>query len=199
MQNKYNKIAVITAIIMDTVLIFSAVTSIKQNNLDILYIYLLAIVCIVLPFIISYAANKRNIFLPNSFNLVSILFIFSAHYFGEIHNFYNIYWWWDLLLHSVFGSYAVIVSLHIIEGVIKRKNETPKNRYILFLIIFAFSISIALGTLWEMFEFSGDYFLKTSMIKGGLEDTSTDLLVKITAALITSAYYYFKLKKSDNL
>lgn len=199
MQNKYNKIAVITAIIMETVLIFSAVTSIKQNNLDILYIYLLAIVCIILPFIISYAANKRNIFLPYSFNLVSILFIFSAHYFGEIYNFYNIYWWWDLLLHSVFGSYAVIVSIHIIKGAIKRKNETPINRYILFLIIFAFSISIALGTLWEMFEFSGDYLLKTSMIKGGLEDTSTDLLVKITAALITSAYYYFKLKKSNNL
>lgn len=47
-----------------------------------------------------------------------------------------------------------------------------------------------------MFEFVGDYLFKTSMVKGGLEDTSTDLLVKIIAAFITSIIYYFRnLKK----
>ena len=72
-------------------------------------------------------------------------------------------------------------------------------RFTLFAIIFAFSFSIALGTLWELFEFVGDYLFKTNMVKGGLEDTSTDLLVKVVAAFITSIICYFRSLKNSNL
>jgi len=66
----------------------------------------------------------------------------------------------------------------------------------MFSAIFAFSFSVALGTIWEAFEFSGDFLFKTGMVKGGLEDTSTDILINIAASLITSAYYYLKKRKS---
>ena len=157
---------------------------------------MLSIVCIALPFIITYIANKKKLLLPPSFNLISVIFLFSAMYLGEINNFYTRYPWWDLLLHAVFGSYAVTVSLHVIRGIIRREIEVSKNRFIMFSAIFAFSFSVALGTIWEAFEFSGDLLFKTGMVKGGLEDTSTDILINIAASLITSAYYYLKKRKS---
>lgn len=192
MHKKNNKVAVITAVIIEAVLLFSAMTSLLQNNLKSLGLSFLAIVCIALPFIISYVSNKKKLLLPKSFNLVSVLFIFAAMYLGEINTFYIKYWWWDLLLHAVFGWYMVIVLLHAIKDVIRREIEVSKNRFVMFKAVFAFNFAVSLGTLWEMFEFLGDFLFKSGMIKGGIEDTSTDLLVKIAAAIATSTYYYFK-------
>jgi len=88
----------------------------------------------------------------------------------------------------------VIVSFYLMKGVIKKEKDVSQKRFVMFTVIFAFSISIALGTMWELFEFAGDYFLKTGMVKGGLEDTSSDLFIKILASFITSAIYYYKNK-----
>ncbi|BCZ45894.1 hypothetical protein psyc5s11_19610 [Clostridium gelidum] len=68
----------------------------------------------------------------------------------------------------------------------------------LFIIAYP-CISITLGTLWEMIEFLADYFFKADMVNGGLEDTATDLLIKIFFAFITSIiWYYRKMKKKEN-
>lgn len=191
MHSKYDK-ATIVAVIIEAILIFSAVTSIAQNNMKNIGLSFLAMACTAIPFIISYIARKKKLSLPNSFNLVSVLFIFSALYLGEINNFYIKIMWWDLLLHAFFGFYTVIILLHAMQGIIRREIDISRNRYLMFTIMIAFSFAITLGTLWEMFEFTGDFLFKSGMIKGGLEDTATDLLVKITAALITSIYYYRK-------
>jgi putative membrane protein len=49
-----------------------------------------------------------------------------------------------------------------------------------------------------MFEVVGDYLFKTTMAYGGLKDLSTDLLIKIFSAFITSIIcYYNKLKSLE--
>lgn len=195
MNNKNSKLTIRIAVLFEIILITIAISSVASRQLENLTLLLLAIVCITLPFIITYIANKKNIVLPSSFQLASLLFILLAQYFGEIKKFYLIFWWWDLFLHGIFGSYAVIIALCLIQGIIAKEKEATEQRFTLFTVIFAFSFSITLGTLWEMFEFVGDYFFKTNMVNGGLEDTSTDLLVKILFAFITSIIcYYRKLK-----
>jgi hypothetical protein len=120
----------------------------------------------------------------------TLTFVILAQYLGEIKKFYQIFWWWDLLLHAIFGSYALIIALYLIKGIIRKEQGTSDQRFTLFIIIFAFSFSITLGTLWEMFEFIGDYLFKAGMVKGGIEDTSTDLLINIMAAFITAIICY---------
>lgn len=196
MHNKFDKVSYTAASMMEVVIIFTAVTSIMKSDLKNSGLSLLAFVCITIPFIISHAAKKKKIVLPKSFNLVSILFIFAALYLGEINNFYIKYKWWDLFLHAVFGFFGVIVFLHAIRGVMRREIEVSKKRYAMFSVIIAFCFTITAGTLWEIFEFSGDYIFNSGMIKGGLQDTATDLLTKIAAALIPSVYYYLKNKET---
>jgi putative membrane protein len=194
MNNRNSKIAIGIAGIFEIVLITTAIFNITSKQWSKFPLVLIASVCIILPFIITKIANKKNILLPHSFQLISVLFILLTLYFGEIKNFYKIFWWWDLFLHGLFGSYAIVIALHLIQGVIVKEKEVTKERFTIFTLIFAFSFSITLGTLWEMFEFLGDYLFKTDMVNGGLEDTASDLIIKIIAAFITSIIcYYHKL------
>lgn len=192
MNNKNSKLAIGIAVLFEIILITTSMLSIASRQWKNLTLSLLAIVCIILPFIITRIANIKNIVLLSSFQLISLLFILLAQYFGQIKKFYLIFSWWDLLLHAIFGSYAVLIALHLIQGIIIKEKEVTKERFTIFTVIFAFSFSIALGTLWEMFEFVGDYLFKTTMVKGGLEDIASDLLIKILSAFITSIICYYR-------
>lgn len=192
MNNKNSKLAIGIAVLFEIILITTSILSIASRQWKNLTLSLLAIVCIILPFIITRIANIKNIVLLSSFQLISLLFILLAQYFGQIKKFYLIFSWWDLLLHAIFGSYAVLIALHLIQGIIIKEKEVTKERFTIFTVIFAFSFSIALGTLWEMFEFVGDYLFKTTMVKGGLEDIASDLLIKILSAFITSIICYYR-------
>ncbi|MFT8315491.1 MAG: hypothetical protein ABF633_14760 [Clostridium sp.] len=192
MINKDNRLTIGVAVLFELILTTTAITGILSRQWKLLTLSLLSIICLMIPFIITYIANIKNIILPYTFKLITLLFIFFAQYLGEIKQFYNKFWWWDLFLHATFGGYAVIIALYLIQETIRKKQEITKQRFTLFNAIFAFNFSITLGTLWEMFEFIGDYLFKTNMTQGGLEDTSTDLLVNILAAFITSIIYYYR-------
>lgn len=198
MNNQNNKLAIGLVVLFELILMVTAIADILLGEWKRVLLVLLAMACLILPFIITWIANLKNIVLPSSFQIITLIFIVLAQYLGEIRDFYLLFWWWDLFLHAIFGSYGVIIALYLMGGVFRKEQETTKQRFALFAMIFAFSFSIALGTLWEMFEFIGDYFLKTNMVKGGLEDTSTDLIVKILAAFITSTFCYYRVLKHKN-
>lgn len=195
MNNKHSKLTIGISILFEIILITTAIFNIISKQFEGLFLFPVAIVCTALPFIVTHIANKKKIMLPSSFEFISLLFILLALYFGEINKFYTIFWWYDLFLHGMFGSYTVIIALHLIQGVIMKEKDVTEKRFTIFTLIFAFSFTITLGTLWEMFEFLADYFFKADMVNGGLEDTATDLLIKIFFALITSIiWYYNKIK-----
>lgn len=196
MENKNSKFAIGMVALFELILIVTGIFSFLSRQWKNLSLCLLASVCLLLPFVITYLANIKKVLLPPSFQWFAVLFIFSTQYLGEIRKFYHIFGWWDLLLHSIFGVYGVIIALYLIQGNIKRHPEATKKRFLLFTVIFAFNFSITLGTLWEIFEFVGDYLFKASMVKGGLKDTATDILVTIGGAFATSVVYYHRnLKK----
>lgn len=192
MNNRNSKIAIGIASIFEIILIITVIFNITSKEWSKLPLTLITILCTILPFIITKIANKKNIILPTTFQLILVLFILLTLYFGEIKNFYIIFWWWDLLLHGFFGSYAVIIAFHLIQGIIAKEKEVTKERFITFTSIFAFSFSITLGTLWEIFEFLGDYFFKTDMVNGGLGDTASDLIIKVIAAFSTAITCYYR-------
>lgn len=194
MKNKNRKIALILLVIFELIILVSTVFNLIARDWRRLEISALAIISFFIPFIINKTANKRKIILAPNFEIISIIYIFLALYLGELNGFYDKFWWWDLLLHGIFGSYAFIVALYLKEGIITSEREVTKKRYRIFILTFAFCFAITIGVLWEVFEFLGDYFFKTSMVKGGIEDTMTDMIVKIVFAFITSLIYYFRNK-----
>lgn len=195
MKNQNNKFAIGVAILFEIISLISAFFNIISKQWFSLYLLFLLIICITLPFIITHIANKKDLRLPPSFQLVSLSFILLAQYFGEFLIFYTIFPWWDLFLHGAFGGYTVIIGFYLIQDIFKKEENASKQKFAIFTIIFAFSLSITLGVLWEIFEFLGDYFFKTDMTSGSLEDTMTDLIIKVSLALVTSIIYYFRQMK----
>ena len=193
-----NKSNIILLILFELIIIASAVYKAVVEHQKILSIALLAAVTLLIPFIIRYVSDKKKINLHQSFIPFWLLFIFLAQCLGEMYKFYLKLWWWDLLLHTVFGFYTAFLVFYFIQGIIAKDPKSTDKRYGVLIALFAFSFSIALGTVWELFETYGDYFFHTNMVKGGLKDTAFDLTAKVTGALGSVIFFYclrFNLKR----
>lgn len=196
MTNKNSKLAIRIVILFEIILIGTFIFSIVSKEKNNLFLLFGGMLCILLPFLITYIANKTKLMFPSNFQTITVIYILLALYFGEFLKFYSRFWWWDLFLHFAFGCYGVIIFLHLIKGIFQKTNNISISRFGVFSALSAFSFSIALGTLWEIAEFLCDYFLKTNTVNGGLEDTASDLIVKVIGAFITCIILYnTKLKK----
>lgn len=192
MKNQYNKLLLGILVAFEVYLGVLEILYITSGHWSKFILNFIVMLCLTLPWIMTWIANATKIDLPSNFQVIIFGFIVLAQYLGEIRGFYQLFWWWDLLLHAIFGGYAVIIALHLNKGTITEDHKASIKRFKLLKSFYAFSVAITLGTLWELFEFTGDYFFKTDMIKGGLQDTITDLLVKIVAAFITSMVYFLR-------
>ncbi|SMX33500.1 hypothetical protein [Actibacterium lipolyticum] len=135
--------------------------------------------------------RRFNVRLPVSFYIAITLFLFATLFLGEVFDFYERYWWWDVLLHGGsamgFGLLGLIFVLLLFEG--DRYAAPP-----LALAIIAFSVAMTIGALWEVFEFAMDQSFGMNMQKSGLVDTMWDLIVDAIGATAgaTAGFLYLK-------
>lgn len=145
-----------------------------------------------LTFLPSVLARTHVLFLPRFFSVAIAFFIFATLFLGELRNFYNEYWWYDIALHS--GSALGFGLLGLLMLLTLFKKEKVKASPLLLSLI-AFNFALGIGALWEIFEFCADYLFGLNMQKSGLVDTMTDLLVDAGGALIASIVGYVYLKQ----
>jgi len=191
-KDKSTKLAYFLVVTFEVIIIITGISAFIMKEMSNFYLYLLAIICLFIPFLITYICNKKCIILPKHFQSISLIIIFLAQYFGEILNFYLIIWWWDLLIHILFGGYFVILSSYVVQSIVKKESRITESRFLILVLLFSFNFSLTLGTFWEVFEFVGDFLFKTNMVKGGLDDTMTDLISHIISAFIVSLLLYRK-------
>jgi uncharacterized membrane protein YjdF len=136
-------------------------------------------------------ASKARFRLPLQFEMAITVFLFATLFLGENDNYYYRFAWWDVVLHggSAFAfGFAGFLILYLL--VIRGKLQASP-----FLIaIFSFTFALAIGAMWEIFEFTMDTNFGTNMQKSGLRDTMGDLIVDASAAAIASAIGYFNLR-----
>lgn len=152
-----------------------------------------ALIATLLP---SYLAHSFQFRLPAGFEFVLVSFVFATLFLGEVHGFYTKFWWWDAVLHAgsavAFGfiGFLILFSLHK-DG---RFEAAPS------LIAFlSFSVAMAIGALWEIFEYGMDVFFGLNMQKSGLDDTMGDLIVDAFGALVAATSGYFYLHKNRGI
>jgi hypothetical protein len=137
------------------------------------------------------AASRLHIRLPVSFLAAAVLFIFATIYLGEQEGYYDLYWWWDILLHfgsaMGFGLIGFLFAFMLFEG--DRYAAPP---FAITLIAFCFGVTI--GTLWEVFEFAMDQIFGLNMQKSGLLDTMSDLIVDCIGAALGAFMGFLYLK-----
>ncbi|MDB2410313.1 hypothetical protein N9W57_06805 [Pseudomonadales bacterium] len=153
-------------------------------------------VIFVLTFVPAMFEQQLSVHLPIEFTLLTTVFLYASFALGEVNDFYSRFWWWDLMLHSlssltigIMGFLAIYV-FHMTNGV----QIAP-----IYIASMTFCLTVTMGTLWELFEFSMDWFFQLTMQKSGLIDTMTDLIVNLIGALVAAVLGYLYVKNGDSL
>lgn len=140
------------------------------------------------PFILG---RQYQIHIPAEFQILAVIFVFASLFLGEIHSYYEKFWWWDIALHTSSGLLMGILGFLLVY--LLNENDhvelaiTPR-----FVALFAFLFAVTVGALWEIFEFAMDSLFGLNMQKpmlgddSGLTDTMFDLMVDTLGALIIS-------------
>ncbi len=157
----------------------------------VLFVSGISFILVLLP---SLFEKRFNIDIPEEFEIILVIFIYMAIFLGEARGYYTLFWWWDVLLHTASGVVLGFVGFLILF--ILYKQDKINARPIL-IVIFSFCFALAIGTLWEIFEFLIDSIFGFNMQKSGLVDTMGDLIVDAIGALFASVIGYFYLRKEE--
>lgn len=140
---------------------------------------------------------------PPEFEVLTILFIFASLFLGEIGGYYERFWWWDVMLHTASGLLLGILGFLLVYVL----NSQPNVRLHMspsFVALFAFMFAVAVGAIWEIFEFTMDSLFGTNMQKpmlgdaSGLTDTMFDLIVDALGALVIAVIGYAYMKQDTH-
>ena len=170
------------------ILLAAMIFAISTGHWSNVFVIITAFFLTLLPTIFS---DRFHIRLPMVFLAAISLFVFATLFLGEVFDFYNRFWWWDVLLHGIsaigFGIIGFLFVFFLFEG--DRYAAPPWA-----LALIAFTFAMAIGTLWEVFEFGMDQLFGLNMQKSGLLDTMSDLIVDSLGAFIGAISGFFWLK-----
>ena len=185
----------------NTLVINDADNRVKSDYVLMLIQCLLGIFAMGLPSMIS---KRFKLEIPNTVFYFYLIFLWAAIFLGEIQKFYYRFNYWDLILHTLSGGMIGFIGFSIVDILNNEDEHVNLNPF--FIAFFAFSFSLALGAIWEIYEYLCDGFLKTNMQKYALEsgiellgrdailDTMSDLILDGIGALVASTIGYISVK-----
>lgn len=150
----------------------------------------------------SLAFRRLRVYIPPEFELLALLFVYAALFLGEVLDYYQRFWWWDLALHMTSGLLLGIVGFLLVY-VLNEDDEIDLHLRPGFVALFAFLFAIAVGVLWEIFEFAMDQLFGLRMQKpmfgdpSGLTDTMWDLIVDTIGAFVISIFGWWYLERPE--
>ncbi len=173
-------------------LLIAIYQSIKNINYLTLFFSIIVLAITFFPLIFNWKFNLR---IPTEIQMIIVLFIYSSLYLGEIQSYYIKFWWWDIFLHAGSAIIFGFLGFTILYFMYSRNNIKARPWAI---AIFSFTFAIAIGAIWEIFEFSVDQLLGYNMQKSGLIDTMWDLIVDALGAILATGigYIYLKTRKT---
>lgn len=164
---KNNKITFTVYVILRTFVIISLILAAIRGEYENVFVCFLSLVLFLVP---SFIENSLKIALPTTFEIIILLFIFSAEILGEIHNYYMKVPYWDTVLHTLNGFLFAAFGFSLLDII----NRNPRIKFELspaYLAIVAFCFSMTIGVLWEFFEFGCDMLLGKDMQKDFIINT----------------------------
>jgi hypothetical protein len=170
-------------LILRVLVIYSAMREVAMGNYTNTFFCIVALVLFTMPAIIE---DTLKIEFPTVMEVLIYLFIYSAWVLGEINNFYEIFPYWDTILHTINGFLCAGLGFSFID-ILNRKSD-KFNLSPLYLAIVSLCFSVTIGVMWEFFEFSMDRIFLSDMQKDEivynistvtLDETKSNKTVKI--------------------
>ena len=174
----------------------------RQDYVLMLLQCLLGIAAILVP---ARLMRRWDVEIPRVMFLMYIAFLYCAIFLGEVRSFYYNVPHWDTILHTFSGAMLGALGFSMI-AIFNNTECIPLNLSPMFIAVFAFCFALALGGVWEIYEFTMDAVFGTNMQKftlddgtllvghAALSDTMKDIIVDAIGALVMSVVGYISLK-----
>ena len=162
-----------------------------KNYTIFLIMHILAIIIILLPYI---AKKIFKLHIPYFATSLYYLFLFLTSYLGTFMNLYQIVPVWDSIVHFTSGVMLGFVAMFFVNVVYKKQQKQNAIFVFVFVLVFA----LALGAMWEIFEFTCDSLLDINLQRyispdgmayvgqSAVVDTMLDIIMDFLGALISA-------------
>ena len=160
-QFKKNKMAFSLYLVLRALVILVMIAQFFNGNYENVF---LCILTLNLFFVPSFIQLNYHIKLPDTLEVIILLFIFSAEILGEIHAYYILFPFWDTMLHTLNGFLAAAIGFSMVD-ILNRNERFSFELSPIFMAIVAFCFSMTIGVMWEFFEFFMDWFFHLDMQK----------------------------------
>ncbi|MEO3417289.1 hypothetical protein AAFO92_21745 [Roseovarius sp. CAU 1744] len=169
-------------------LALTAIVAMVQYRWSLAFVALATLALSLVPVAV---ARWAEIKVPPGFITAVVMFVGATLFLGEVFDFYNRFWWWDIAMHGGsaigFGLVGFVLVFMMFQG---DRFAAPHFA----IAFFAFCFALSIGAVWEVFEFSMDRLFGLNMQKSGLSDTMGDLIVDMIGAGLGAASGYAYLK-----
>lgn len=171
-----NKGSFFVYITLRLIVVACACVSLYFDNFEGFFLCLLTLVLFLVP---EYIETNLKITIPETLEVIIILFIFAAEILGEYFHFYTIFPYWDTLLHTSNGFLAAAIGLALVS-ILNRSDKIAFSLSPFFCVIVAFCFSMTIGVLWEFFEFTMDVLFGVDMQKDTVITSISSTLLDTT-------------------
>lgn len=148
-------------IILRALVIVAIVAQSFKGNFENVFLCVLTLFLFTLP---SFLERTIRIEIPDTLEIIILLFIFAAEILGEIQAYYIQYPYWDTMLHTLNGFLCAAIGFSLLD-ILNRNEKLKFSLSPVYLAVVAFCFSMTIGVLWEFFEFSMDQLFLLDMQK----------------------------------
>lgn len=161
---KEKKAVTIVYIFLRTSVVLVMLAQIFNRNFENVFLCVLTLVLFAMPTLME---RKLDIDLPNTLEIIILLFIYAAEILGEIGAYYVTFPYWDTVLHTLNGFLCAAIGFSLLD-ILNRHNRARFHLSPLYLAIVAFCFSMTVGVVWEFFECAMDQFFFLDMQKDSI-------------------------------
>ena len=123
--------------------------------------------------------HRLDIELPNTLEIIILLFIFASEILGELGCFFITYPNWDSILHTTTGFLCAATGFALID-ILNRNSKIKFELSPVYVSLVAFCFSMTIGVLWEFFEFGMDRLFLMDMQKDTIIHSITSVMLDPT-------------------
>lgn len=147
-----------------------------------------------LPSILKY---RYRFYLPFALDLSIVAFVFGTLFLGHLANFYDSIPLWDKFLHFQSGLILGVTGF-VLVYTLNEEEFVPLDLSPGFVAFFAITFSLAIGVVWEIVEFAGDFLFSVDWQHNNT-DTMWDLIADGMGSLAVSLFGYFWMRREARL
>ncbi len=144
-----------------------------NRDFESVFLCALTLVLFLLPTVFERALM---IDLPNTMEIIIMLFIFAAEILGEISSFYTTFKGWDTILHTLNGFLCAAIGFALVD-MLNRTEKFSLSLSPVFMSIVAFCFSMTIGVLWEFFECGMDQLMALDMQKDAVVHSISSVML----------------------